>query len=351
MPKKPEENIEYDNLRSAIKARKLCRLYAFWGEERYLMENYIRQIRSFIPKGTEEFNHRRFDGKTLSVTELSQAVDALPVFSDMTLIEISDFDFSKLNEENRTELIKILSDIPEYACVIFVFDTVEFKVDGRTKSGAALKKLFTSVEFRLQDQKVLIGWIAKHFKSGEKQITREAAEHLIFMTGGLMSTLDTEIEKLIAYSMGDVVTVEDVDAVVTPVLDAASYELTDAIISGKNDLAVKKLGELMQMNEAPHKILYSISAKLRQLLCARICIDSGKSIGEFMKLAGVRYEFQARGVYNAARRLTLSQCGKMVSLAANTAYKLNSTNQDGGELLSELIIRLAIIPEEARIET
>ena len=340
MAKRKGENGTYQQLKNDLRNGKPGRIYAFWGEERYLLEHYLGELRRLVPAGTEEFNHRRLDGRILSVNDLQESIDALPVFSDFTLTEINDFDFSKINDQTRQSLVSILSDVPDYACVVFVFDTVEFKLDGRIKANASLKKMITSVEFARQDQNEIVVWIARHFKADGKKIDRDTAEYLAFITGGMMTDLSNEIEKLVAYSRGETITKADVDAVVIPVLDAAAYELTDAILSGKRAASMEKLGELFAMGEPPHKILFSISMKLRQLLCAKACILSGVGIDEFMKMCSVRYEFQAKSVLTSAKRLTLSECRNMVTASSNAAYVLNSSAQEPEEVLKELIVRL-----------
>lgn len=341
--KKHTGNTAYKELQNDLKAGTLKNLYAFMGEEGYLLKYCLGELRKRIPKGTEQFNHRRFDGKSMSVNELAEALDALPVFSETTLTEIWDYDFSRISEETRNSLYSVLSDIPDYARVVFIFDTVEFKLDGRIKQNAAIKKLFTQVEFNVQEQGELAGWIKRHFKALGKSIGREAAEHLAFITGGLMTTLDTEIEKLAAYCKGEEVTVRDIDAVVTPALDAAVYELTDSMMRGNFDLAFKKLGELLAMNEPPHKIHYSICGKLRQLLGVKVCIKSGMAISEIMDILDIRYEFQARGLIEAARRTSMSVCKNMMRRCVDAAYMLNSSQGDGDEILSQMLVRMSLI--------
>ncbi len=340
MAKERNDNRGYTELKRDLRDKKPRRLYAFWGEERYLLEHYLGVLRKMIPEGTEEFNHRRLEGKNMQTNDLREAVDALPVFSQMTLTEVSDFDFSKTNEDTRRELLDILSDIPDYACVVFIFDTVEFKLDGRVKTNGAIKKLFNSVEFPKQEQSELTVWITRHMKALGKKISAPAAERLAFLTGGMMTSLINEIEKLSAYSRGDTVTVADIDAVVTPVLDAAAYELTDAILNGQRERAVAKLGELLMMDEAPHKILFSISAKLRQMLCAKACLGAGLGQQEFMEMCSIRYPFQARGIITAARGYSVKRCCQMVRLSSKAAYLLNSSSQDPEKVLQELVVRL-----------
>lgn len=340
--KKDQENEAYKKLRADLKAGTPGRLYVFRGEERYLLENAVATLRAMIPEGTREFNHHRLEGRTLGADDLQEAVDALPVFAERTLTEVWDYDFSKMGEETRRDFTRILSDIPDYATVVFAFDTVEYKLDGRVNANKELKKLFTEVEFTVQSDYDLTKWLAKQFAAAGKRLDRDAAARLIEMTGGLMTTMKTEAEKLISYVPGETVTVRDVEAVVTPTPDAAVWELTDALLARKNDLAMEKLTALILMDEAPHKILYTVSQKLRQLLIAKLCQENRTDLEGFMKLADMKYRFQAKAVFDAARRTDLPRCRTMTELAADTALKLNSTSGDDRALLTELVARLLL---------
>lgn len=343
--KKDGDNGEYLRLRDDLKAGTPGPLYVFYGQERYLLEDSVKKLRAMVTPGTEEFNHHRLEGKSLDMSALREAVDALPAFSPRTLTEITDLDLSKLSEDVRGELLRILSDIPEYTTVVFIFDSVEFKLDGRVKANQELKKLLTAVEFRPMDEVYLTRWLSKGFSTAGKRITRDAARELITRTGGLMTGMRTEVEKLISYVRADTVETGDVRAVVTPIPEAAAWELTDALITGRRDDAAERLAELFKMNEAPHKICYSISQKLRQLLMAKICLENGVGTKELMALAGIGFEFQAKALMNAARRSAKSRCAQMAVLASRAALKLNSTSRDGRDILTMLVVELLAMPQ------
>ena len=341
MAEKKKSGDGYRTFRKALADDTIERAYVFYGEERYLLEHCLSELRKkLVPEGMEEFNHRRFEGRGLTLDTLFEAVDALPVFAERTLVEVHDFELQKLSEEAREELLALLSDLPEYVCLVFVYDTAEFKLDRRVKTNVAIGKLLTVVEFGLQEKADLILWIGKRFRALGKSIDRETAAYLAFISGGLMTRLVTEIEKTAAFSKEERITRADIDAVVTPVLDAVVYRMTDALADRRFDEAAGVLSDLLGMNEAPHKILYSVSVKLRQLLAARVCLDEGKSTEAFMELAGIRYDFQARRTMAAARQLSRAWCVRAVELSAETALRLNSGGT-GKECLTDLLLRLA----------
>lgn len=340
MAQKKPDNTEYEALKSAVAKGQLGKLYIFYGEERYLLENYLTQIRKLLAGNDfSEFNYKRFEGN-ISVDELSAACDMLPAFAERTLIEVTDFDMFKANDETKQKLMALILDLPEYICLIFVYDAIAYNFDGRLKLGALLKKEAKIIEFNVQEQSQLVKWIKKHFAEGGKKIETPTAEYLAFITGGLMTALNVEIDKVISYTNDDSVTRAHIDAVVTPVLDAVSWKLTDHIADNDFNAASSVLFDLLSMREAPHKLIYSISLKLRQLLAARLCIEHGLGEKALMGLCGIKLDFQARNLLASARKIKLEDCRRAVILCSETAFGMNN-GSDPEYLLSELLIRLA----------
>ncbi len=338
----PDKQAALEALKNDITAGSPQKLYVFHGAERYLAEHYIGKMRALLcPSGASDFNYRRYEGKGLPASEIAAACETLPVFSERTLVEVHDFDLFKAAEQERETLIALFSDLPEYVCLIFVYDVLEYAPDNRLKKlAAALKKEASVVEFTAPPQPKLIKWIKTHVKDCGKQIDTETAEYLAFTTGGLMTTLNLEIEKLCFYAPGDTVTRKDIDAVVPAVLDAVSWKLTDNIVSGRFDDASRVLSDLMNMREPPHKLIFSITMTLRRLMAARLCLDNALGENDLMRMCDIRFSFQARNLLASARKTTTARCARFVRLSAQTAFSMN-TGSDPQPLLTELLIRLA----------
>lgn len=345
MAQKNTESKEFKAFTKALSDGAPESLYIFHGEEHYLMERYLEKLRALLVRdGLEEFNHRRFEGKGLSASAIAGAVDMLPVFSDRTLIEIRDFDIFKAPEADRRQLMQLLSDLPEYVCLVFVYDTVEFKPDKRLKDTKEMLKNAHVVEFMLQDGERITRWICRHVKDGGKSISQTDAEYLSFITGGQMTALNTEISKLCSYAEWAVITRSDIDACVIPVPDAVTYKMTDAIARGDYSRAAGILSELFRMREPAQKIIYSISMSMRQLLWARIALDAGKGAGYLMDTFGIRYEFQAKNLMANAGRTDIRKCRSTVLLCAEAAFAINS-GAPAEESLSELVASICFDKE------
>nr|WP_297036960.1 signal recognition particle protein [uncultured Enorma sp.] len=114
--------------------------------------------------------------------------------AERTLVRVDDVDLFKQPEGAREQYAAILSDIPDYCCVLFVYDTVEFKINGTMKKlAAAVKEHAQILSFGKQSERDLCSWITRHFRAHGKSVTDELCQYLIFRTDGLMTTLGGEI--------------------------------------------------------------------------------------------------------------------------------------------------------------
>ena len=124
----------YDVLRQDVKDGTLQKVYIFYGEETYLRQTYLTKLRQLlVPEGFAEFNHHRLSGKGLSVQDLQEAVEAMPMMAPSTLVEVADMDIFKLDEAGRDQLIALLEDFPDYCTLVFDYDAIPYKRDGKYK--------------------------------------------------------------------------------------------------------------------------------------------------------------------------------------------------------------------------
>ena len=315
-------------------------LYVFHGEEAYLRDFYLGQLKKkLLPAGMEEFNLHTLSGKEFDVKTLAQLVDCLPMMSERTLIVVNDYDIYK---GDKDALAAVLRELPDYVCLVFVYDLIEYKADARTKLAALLKEKGSVVPFNRQGQGDLVDWISRRFKAMDHDIGTEDAKYLIFLCGDLMNNLISEIGKIGSYAAHHRVTRQDIDAVATPQLDAVVFQMTDAIAAGNFDKAAEVLGELLHMQEAPIKLLAVLGKQLRQLYTARLAIEHRKGVPYLMELWGMRSAYPAERLMQSARRFSLPWCRRAVLRCGQTDLAMKSTGADGEELLIGLLMELAV---------
>lgn len=346
MPPKPTKGPDpaYQELKKDLAAQTLGTLYILHGEEAYLRDYYLGRMRQvLIPEGMEGFNYHRLEGKQVTPQLIADLVDNLPMMSPRTLIEIVDYDIYKASEADRKTLVDLFEDLPEYCCLVFVYDILGFKSDARMKQlSAVLKAKGNVVNFQRQSQGDLTDWIYRRFKATGHSIDTNDAHYLIFLCGDLMHGLITEIDKISAYAKGTRITRGDIDAVAVPQLDAVVFQMTDALMEQNYDKAYEVLGDLLHMQESPIMILSVLGKHFRQLLSARIAFDQGKGADYLMGLWGMRSPYPAQKLMNGARRVSPGWCGRAVGRCAQTDLAMKSqVGADSQELLLNLLLTLS----------
>lgn len=341
MAKQKTDTLAFDRLKASIRSKTPGNLYFFHGEEMFLMNHYLGSLKKILLDDlTEAFNYHRLNSETFDIRAFSDAVENLPMMSEHTLVQVDDIDLFKFSETDREKLQDILNDIPEHCTVVFTYVTVAWKPDKR------LKKLWDAVskgeivEFAKQEPKDLIPWISRHFAAKGKKITNDLCSYLMEITGGTMTALSGEIEKICAYSGAEQIKRSDIDAVTEPVLDAVVFQMTDLLGQGKYGAALMKLQQLFKMQQEPIAILGAVGSHFRRLGTARTLLDNGKQVGELMSLCGMG-SYPAQKTMDAARRSSPEWCRKAAELVLETDYKMKTSFDDPQRLLELLILQLA----------
>lgn len=336
----------YDKLKADIKAKAPGNCYILHGEEAYLRNYELGRLKKLILDDlTSEFNFHRFTQENFSMEALLDSVESYPMMAEKSLVQVDEIDLFSLSEADRERLTTMLEDMPDYCCVVFVYETTEFKPDKRKKKlRDAISAHSTIVEFKKQSERALCEWIWRHFKAFEKEIPQNLCSYLILQTGGSMTLLEGEISKIALYSEQTNITKADIDAVVEPVLEAMVFDISDAIAGGNYTLALTKLQTLLKKQEEPVMIVGAIGSQMRRLNCAKILADHGKGPDALMKLCSIG-ETPARITMNQARKLSSSFCEKAVLLCLQTDEQLKTSYDDKARLTELLILRLS---QEAR---
>lgn len=339
-PKNKPDTSGFEKLKKDLSAGTPGQLYILHGEETYLRDHYLGRLREVIlTGGLGEFNRHDLSAKDMSPHALEEAVDCLPMMAERTLIEVTDFDLFKAGEEDREGYIRILSSLPDYCCLVFLYDVLEYKPDARTRLATAVREHGTAVNFARQNPRELADWVRRHFRAQGKDIDPRLCEELIFLCGDLMHSLQQEIGKIAAYARGDKITREDIEAVATPQLSAVVFRIADAIGEKNFDRAAATLGELYQMQKSPYEIMGAFGKQMRQLYSARLALAGGKGAAWVARLWGMRYP--ADRLLASARRFSLPWCRNAVIRCARTDLAMKSTGQDAKELLTTLLLELA----------
>ncbi|NMA37970.1 MAG: DNA polymerase III subunit delta [Papillibacter sp.] len=334
--------LSLNELKKQIKTGNIASFYILYGNETYLKENYLAELRkAVLGPESDDFNLRRFDGRELELDELIEAVEAYPSFAEKTFVEVRDFDIFKCNEGDSERLRDLLNDLPDYCCLTLVYDAVEYKPDKRKKLYSLIEAKALTVDIHQQEQNDIIKWIYKHFEAYGKTISYEDAAYLIFLCGSLMNGLNNEINKIAVYAKGNRVTRADIDAAATPVVEAVIFDLTNYISAKNYEKAAETMGKLFQLSESLIGMLSVIGSQIRRLYSARLIRDSGGGEKDIMELLQLRSAYQAKLLYKGCMNFSYDWYKNILQLCAETDLKMKSSSGESEELLITLFINMA----------
>lgn len=321
-------------LKKDLREKRLGSFYILSGQEDYLRRYYLGEIKKqLLDELTESFNLHRLTNETFSLQALSDALQALPMMADRSMVLVEDVNLFDCGDTET--LTALLNDVPPECCL--VVHTEEFKPDKRKKKlWEAIEKNAVLADFAYQSETDLRPWIARHFRSAGKQIAPELCTYLLQQCGLSMTRLHGEILKICAYSGAETIVRSDIDTVVEPTLEAVVFQITDALGQREYDRALERLHVLLKMQTEPIPIVAAIGAQMRRLYAAKLLQNAGKGADALASLCGIA-PFAASKTMTQARRVSERFCRRAVEHCCRTDYQLK-TSYDDPERLTELLI-------------
>lgn len=268
------------NIKEHIKSGNFKPFYLLYGSEDYLKKLYRDKLKTAILGNSDDMNYSYFEGKSIDQNQLAEMAQTLPFFHDRRLILIEDSGLFK----TQSELAGRLAGMPESTVIVFV----EAEVDKRNKLYKLVKDKGTISEMNVLDEKNLKLFIVSLLNQEGKKITPATLSYLLERTGVDMVNIRNEAEKLLSYTMDrEVITVEDIDAVVTVQITGKIFQMIDAIGSKLPDKALTLYYDLLALREKPLSILFLITRHFNILLQVKDLVSLGyhsSTISEKVKI-------------------------------------------------------------------
>lgn len=341
MAVKQRDDSALSDLKRELKEKNPGSFYIFFGEETYLLHYYLDQLEKKLLDGpAADFNTHRLTQENFSLEALRDSLEALPMMAERSYIRVDDVDIFHLGESDRESLCGMLEDVPDYCCLVFVFETVEFRPDKKQKRLYEALAKARQVEFARQSQRDLTAWVIRHFSARDKRISPNLCAYLIDITGGSMAALSGEIDKISAFALGPEITKFDIDSVTEPVLDAVVFQMTDAMGTGDYGLALTKLRDLYKMQQEPIVILGAVGANLRKISAAKVLSAHGLGADELMRVYGMK-DYPARKTMASASKFSTAFCDRALHRVAETDMQMKTSFDDAKRLLELLVLELA----------
>lgn len=335
-------------LKEQLKNRDFERVYFLYGEESYLTLHYANRLAQSVSddQSLSGFNYQKLDGQTCSISEIIEAVEALPVMAEQKCVTVRDLDVAKLNKEDFNQLKELIKDVPQSCVLVFWTDAVQFDTK-KSNWSAFLKAVDTagaSVEFPRKSDSEIVRMLVDGAAQRGSKLSNSNARLIIRQCGNDLNLLIGEMDKLCALAGKGEITPEFIEAVGVKSLEASVYKLSDAILQGSYERAYDIINTLFTSREDPINILAALSGAYADLYRAKVALTCG------VRPETLTHDFDYRGkefrLKNAARdcaKLPLPVLRKSLELLADADRSLKTSSMDERTVLERTIARLILV--------
>lgn len=341
--------IKEDEFRRQIK-KGLSGAYVFFGNEDYMKSFALKSAKeSVCPDETfAAFNEMRFDALSYTPEALADAIMPLPMMCDQKFISITGLDMNGMKAKEVDALCETLGMLSEYDYNVVIISVPAGLLDEgniqRKKPSALLSKLSecaTPVYFEPIVGSRLVAWVGKHLEYNGVHATPELCARIIERCGSSMYVLSFETEKLAYYVLWngrDTVSEGDIENVCVADISTEAYALSNAILDGRNDEALKAIEYLKFQRVDPIPLMGEVSGIICSLVTVRSLIDKGVPTAEIARLSKLRNEYLTRRYIKSATARTPAKLKRALALCSEADMLLKGSQSMSGYAPIEKLI-------------
>ncbi|MBI1760563.1 MAG: DNA polymerase III subunit delta [Acidobacteria bacterium] len=310
-----------------LNAGKLSPVYVLEGKEAYLREQAVnRLLEAAVDEGMRAFNFARISVSDGDLGKALALARQYPMISARRMVVVTDFE--AVNDDRQLELLKDYLRAPGETTVLAF---VSAGLDNRRAIATALRKTATVVNFDPLDEKESAPrWVLDYVKRNGCAMEMSDASYLIGTVGVELQRLTNELEKLICFVGGKGrIGKAEIDALVVHTREHSNFELTDALLDGRRERALRLLGHIFDNPpEAPQTLaimmLGALARGYRNLLLAKELMRQNAAQEEIAKAVGMS-PYAVRYLNERARKADINTLLKAIARIAATDVALKSS--------------------------
>ena len=340
-------------IKNAINSGCFAPCYLIFGEEHYLIKNYIKQLEKAVD-GFPELNISHFDG-SVKVQEVYDAVSSFPMMSSRRLVTLCDYPVDKAGAGETEKLIKMLGDIPSATVFVMWYETVEIN---SKKPGDKFAKLIKAVRdvggevcyLGRKSEAEIIKILQKGAAKRRCRIDNYTAHYMIETCSIDLNTLVNELEKLCLYLGEDsIITKEAVDKVCSRSVEAVVYNVSKTVLKGDLTGALRLLDDLFYMNTDPVLIFTFLSSAYIDIYR----VFAGRTKGMRPDAVGKEFgygnmAFRLNDAEKSLRKFSEKQIIDSLNALRDCEKLIKGSRADSRTALEKVLVELVMIAEGKR---
>ena len=272
-------------------------LYILLGQDDFSLHQALEEIkRGMGDQALLAANTTTLDGQQLTLDELRTVCQTVPFLAERRLVIVSGLlrrfepkSKSSRQKKTKTSQPNDYQSLSDYLSQIADSTTLVL-IDGRIRSNnPLLRELSAKAEvktFPLLKEANRRQWIGRRVKQEGGSISPEAVKELAQLIGSNLWIMASEINKLVLFTAGRRIEVEDVKRLVSQAQEANVFAMVDAILESRAGIAEQSLQRLLESGASPAYLLVMLSRQVERVVRAKELKSQGKSETEIQEKLG-----------------------------------------------------------------
>jgi len=330
--------MNYQDMLNLTKQEKTYPVYLFYGKENYLKEDISKKLRNrLIDPAYRELNYKIFYGEKLSINEVINDLETLPLMSEHKLVVIKEAE--KINKNDVTKLVNYFNRLSLkniFSTLIIIYKESRPNKELIT----AIKRVGITSNFNITDKAKLALWVKTKFRQSNKKITPEALFYLNSIIGDDLGRLFNEIEKIDIYTKDQkVIEKEDVMTSIGGSEAVNIFKVLDSI--GDKDVknAIDGLVKLNQGNLHHLSIFSMIYRQIKLILQTKLLLAGEFNFKEVEKKLKLPY-FVVEKMIKQSKKYTFKEICKSYELLNIADLELKDSQKEPKIILEELVVNI-----------
>lgn len=339
----------YIEFQKNLSKKNIDKAYLFTGEEQYLMEKIIANIKKeYVASSFEELNYVEIEGNTVGLDDLINSCETLPFMAEKKIVILKDVQVFLENRADKffLDLFKYLENLGDH--IILVFLDGKNQVKKNTKTYKFFRKENKAINFEKLSDRDLSSWIERVLKEKNKKISKSDLNYFIerssYKSRNIkvnLYDLENELLKIISYTRNENISREDIDKVIINNIESNIFSLLNSIGMRNMEKALKAFENLYIDDEPIQKIFFMINRQIRLIYMYKLYSKKGYDDYKIQEKIKVKpYEF--KNIKNHSMNFNISDLDYIYINLYEMDIRLKTKGIDGKIELELLLAKICI---------
>ena len=317
-------------------------IQVIYGTNTIRIEEQATQLAEDYLGETDEFSLVSLNYRETTVEAIIEEAQTLPFLSDRKAIIINDA-FSLTGAKVKSDVEHNIELFLDYIQnknddTLLIFKVFNEQLDKRKKITKLMMKEGAVTEVREMTEAEIKDFIKRLLKDEGMGIGDRALEMFLERTGINYSNVKSELEKVMLYAE-ERITEEDIAEVVSISMEQNIFQLTEYVLNGRKEEAVKLVRQLILQKNEPIQLLHLIISQFRLLYQVKLLSAEGFAQDYMAKQLKV-HPYRVKLALREARRHRQEKLEEKMIVCRNMDYKFKSSYLDRDTLFELFIMEI-----------